>query len=866
MPVHSAILSKAFDLLQKHVLEKSSITFVLDSWLSYDSFPVQDGVYKLEARQGVGEAIRGFVAASVDGVKPISVLANPASLHLLAPALAEISSSHVSVVVHVAANSTNVAELYDALQSLHLNQHGWGGEILFSGGNGAKEILETVNSAYSRTGKSVISIFDDAEAGQELGIYDISSGQGPIEPLKYHGPASPHSIILLPSSMHSALATAALTLMDSPAAEKVGIVTLQTLSGSTFREVASYLPPGVQTVHAPVANTHIDESATWFYESALAGITSSGKTSATILPLPLIPTWTIKEWASTIVRLASPSSSKAHMVPKLPSMLPESSKLASFWSSDVGASSKVAPLIAASFARIAHASEGGVIPRLLETYDNTAGAKSANGLGVKSADLLLSPTSPVESTKLVESPLSAIISTSEPSFIFISAPQFVLPSYNAVERASENTQIVFSSTWAAEEFKDKLGKHEKNKLAKHNGIWTINAEAVAKQTGFSGDEGTAVVEQIAFWQFYLNDGESSRISGLVTSSLGQDDITKLISAVKDGLRRVDLTPSDMEIDEEEKAVPLHLLAPGEGDSSIMSHPSSISTSQASYAPNAFKANPEIMPAAQNWHLAAKQLLYPEAYAMPTVGSEVMRPDLPEENYVITVTENRRLTPDDYDRNVFHIEFSTAGTGLKYSVGEALGIHGLNDEKEVMDFIEWYELDPSSIVSYPSRTDPSGRLESRTVFQLFQQTLDVFGKPPKAFYETLSKFATSKEEARHLRFISSAEGSSTFKKWADLQTVTYVDVLKAFPSAKASFGIEALMREVASIKPRHYSIASSQNAVGDSVHLLVVTVDWDTPEGVKRYGQCTRYLAGLKVGTKVMASVKPSVMKVSIRGR
>jgi hypothetical protein len=34
----------------------------------------------------------------------------------------------------------------------------------------------------------------------------------------------------------------------------------------------------------------------------------------------------------------------------------------------------------------------------------------------------------------------------------------------------------------------------------------------------------------------------------------------------------------------------------------------------------------------------------------------------------------RLTPDTYDRNVFHIEFSTEGTGLKYAIGEALGIH------------------------------------------------------------------------------------------------------------------------------------------------------------------------------------------------
>ena len=34
-------------------------------------------------------------------------------------------------------------------------------------------------------------------------------------------------------------------------------------------------------------------------------------------------------------------------------------------------------------------------------------------------------------------------------------------------------------------------------------------------------------------------------------------------------------------------------------------------------------------------------------------------------------------------------------------------------------------------------------------------------------------------------------------------------------------------------------------------------------GSPRYGQCTRYLAGLKVGQKVTVSIKPSVMKVRL---
>jgi len=98
-----------------------------------------------------------------------------------------------------------------------------------------------------------------------------------------------------------------------------------------------------------------------------------------------------------------------------------------------------------------------------------------------------------------------------------------------------------------------------------------------------------------------------------------------------------------------------------------------------------------------------------------------------------------------------------------------------------------------------------------------------------------------------------------KKLAEKDTVTFADVLKLYPSARP--GIEVLCGLIGDIKPRHYSIASAQSVVGDRVDLLVVTVDWVNPSGSPRYGQCTRYLAGLQIGQKVTVSIKPSVMKL-----
>jgi len=868
----SASLNKPFALLEKHVLEHSAAVFALDTWPTYDALTPSSNVFKIQARQGVGAALSGFIGATAPG-KTVGVLATPDALALIAPTLAELSSAAVNdkatVVVSVAANSTNATELFEALGLLNHSTPGWKGQILFSGGQGGKQLLETVAASYaSSSSRVVIHVFDDSEASQEYSLHPPSiSETASVEPFSYVGPAAPQTLVLLPSSTHAAIAGAAYKAMETPASDKVGILTVNSLTADGFTgDVASAIPSSVQQVYAPTAGSDLENPATWFYDFALLSITASSSSAASVLPLPLLPKWTINEWAATLVRVASPSSSKAFMTPKIKSLLPETSKLACFWSGDDGPSAQVAPALAAAFAKIAHANEGGVRPRLLETFDNTAGGKGAHGLGVKSADLLLSPVTGTPAEREYQAPLSAMTLTAEPSFVLISNPKHIVASYNPVERIGASTPVIFSSNWAPEDYKEKLPRHDKGKLIKNSSVYSINVDAVAKDAGVMEEEGPALVEQIVFWQFYLsNAGADAPIASLIETSIPQDKLAALIAATKGALQKVDLSDNDMEVDEEAEATPLDQLAPGEADATVLAHPSYISTLNASYGPNAFKVVPEIMPELSNtWHLAAKQLLYPEAYSVPAAGSdERNRPDLAEDNYIITVTENRRLTPLDYDRNVFHLEFSTAGTGLKYSVGEALGIHGLNDEKEVMEFIKWYGLDPNAVVSYPSRSDPS-KLEIRTIFQLFQQNLDIFGKPPKSFYEVLGKYATTKEEARHLRFISSAEGSSTFKKWAELDTVTYADVFKAFPSAKANFRIEDILREVASIKPRHYSIASSQNAVGDSVHLLVVTVDWDTPAGVKRFGQCTRYLAGLPVGAKVMASIKPSVMKLPPR--
>ncbi|KAK0190871.1 hypothetical protein F5146DRAFT_1195589 [Armillaria mellea] len=247
-----------------------------------------------------------------------------------------------------------------------------------------------------------------------------------------------------------------------------------------------------------------------------------------------------------------------------------------------------------------------------------------------------------------------------------------------------------------------------------------------------------------------------------------------------------------------------------------------------------------------WHEAAKHILFHDAFTPSGLASDAsLRPEIPDDTFLVTCVVNRRLTPLEYDRNVFHLEFDTTGTGLKYEIGEALGVHGWNDAQEVVDFCDWYGVDPNRLITIPVVAGEDN-MHTRTVFQALQQQIDLFGRPPKSFYTDLAPFATSSVDRHSLLFIGSAEGSSTFKKLSEKDTVTFSDVLRMYPSARP--GIERLCELVGDIKPRHYSIASAQSVVGDRIDLLVVAVDWQAPNGSLRYGQFT-------------VSIKPSVMKL-----
>ena len=242
---------------------------------------------------------------------------------------------------------------------------------------------------------------------------------------------------------------------------------------------------------------------------------------------------------------------------------------------------------------------------------------------------------------------------------------------------------------------------------------------------------------------------------------------------------------------------------------------------------------------------------------------------PPKTKMLTLEKNTRITDSKYDRNIRHLVFDINNKDFSYLLGDALTIYPDNDPATVSEFLDWYGADKTTVFDIKGLKTLDARRagsfkHAMTNSQLFGEVVDILGRPNKNFYKQLRKFATNESEQAELDFLISEAGSAKYSELT-AETVTYADVLRMFPSAKPS--VEHLVSLIPCIKPRLYSIASSQRFINDKVELAIVILDWKTPSGKIRRGLSTNYIDrlstdGLPAGSsfQVACSVTPGTFK------
>jgi len=822
-------------------------------------------VFELQTRAGAGLLLLGRLTEGTSSQDAkgsvITAYTTTKGLEEIAPSLGLFPTPKANsrLITHIAA-STPVGEnltLSSSLASLSMFFATVPDHFTVVLSATPQEVMDIAAATYAISNAHIVHIFDHNSAGREVSekLIPPSPSASPVldtytalnkagyEYFEYAGdPQAGNVIVLLNGPLALALKAVASQLPS------IGILIVRVLRPWDESAFLHTLPTTTTGVHVwdDVASEH---SSTPLYNDVIGSILQSPKCTAPVRSHKLVPELYGQIVSSTrhLIDFISQTLPVAWFVPPKLNPLRDGHKIVLYTTP----SSPSAAL--PNFAARPFLSSLSIRARLLTQGD----AFSKPG-GVVRSTLLLS-----QKSDTTDAPVELEVGGEPDTDFVVVADQSLLKTHNVLDGVKPGSGLLLVTPWNADEIISNM--HPRTLVAiQESGlqVYTVNT-----QTAQNSD---ALSVALAFLRLYLGSfGTEKVVTNLAIAAFSQEkfscQISNLVAEAFNNLVAIEIS-GNVTGD----------AASGEVILQEFSFNTIVFENEAPSTSSSIKAGPVVE--------AAKHILFREAFTVPKGPSDDsgypqipgLRPDIPERTFLVTCTVNRRLTPLDYNRNVFHLEFDTAGTGLKYMIGEALGVHGWNDTEEVLDFCDWYGLDPNQVISIPVPGDSTKR-HTRTIFQAFQQQIDIFGQPPKSFYEALVAYAKEREDRMTLRFISTAEGSSTFKKLSELETVTFADILKKFSSARPP--VEVLCEIVGDIKPRHYSIASAQSMVGDRVDLLVVTVDWVSPSGgwlgvfpltswtdhgmlgSPRYGQCTRYLAGLKIGQKVTVSIKPSVMKL-----
>ncbi|CAN6616870.1 sulfite reductase [NADPH] flavoprotein component [Trichomonascus vanleenenianus] len=422
------------------------------------------------------------------------------------------------------------------------------------------------------------------------------------------------------------------------------------------------------------------------------------------------------------------------------------------------------------------------------------------------------------------------------SLVFVNSSD-ILKSYDVLANTTSGVKVVLGGNVDLEKLDDTFKAQASAKSAE---LYSLDYSAVGDNQETQGRT-QSIVQQIAFWRVAFPQLTIDELTTKIVLSNGVD--TELVAATVVQLAEKVFETALSKID-----IPKEWAeAPVEAKSTLLVPSSFVAENVAAVEETATAESETVVE-------VAKRIAFQEAYG----AEQQLRPDLPVKNFVAKVQVNQRVTPQDYDRHIFHLELDITGTGLTYAIGEALGVHAPNNVARVREFLEWYGADKNEIVTVPSVAN-DGHVESKTAYQALRDNLDLFGKPPKKFYEGLAEYATDEKEHSVLTQLATPAGAAELKKRTEEDFATYVDILQEFPSAHPS--IAELAQLVSPLKRREYSIASSQKVHPNAVHLLIVVVDWVDSQGRKRFGQCSKFLSELHTGAEVIVSVKPSVMKL-----
>ncbi|XP_074026251.1 NADPH-dependent diflavin oxidoreductase 1-like isoform X1 [Leptinotarsa decemlineata] len=239
------------------------------------------------------------------------------------------------------------------------------------------------------------------------------------------------------------------------------------------------------------------------------------------------------------------------------------------------------------------------------------------------------------------------------------------------------------------------------------------------------------------------------------------------------------------------------------------------------------------------------------------------------DFVSVVLENRRLTSHNHFQDVRLIKF--ACENQKYVPGDVFVFRPKNLSWQVEEFKKVLSsngviIPPETVIAV-SKNDqnvpvPEVLKYEVTFEQLCSEYFDLMAIPRRYTFNVLAQLTDSELEREKCLEFTTAEGQTDLYSYTYKPRRNIVEVLSDFPNATKNLTLDKLLEIVPPIKPREFSIASSNQVHHNEVHILLAVVRYKTKLVKERFGLGSNCLAGLRSGDSVTSWIKKGSFKFS----
>ena len=231
---------------------------------------------------------------------------------------------------------------------------------------------------------------------------------------------------------------------------------------------------------------------------------------------------------------------------------------------------------------------------------------------------------------------------------------------------------------------------------------------------------------------------------------------------------------------------------------------------------------------------------PAAGATPSASSSVVAEQhyTKENPYSATLSVGQKITSDDANKDVRHIEIDLADSGIHYAAGDALGVWFSNDEALVAEVLRLAGLSGDEKISLANGQHLSIK-EALTFHDELTQNTPQF----------IKGYAELSQNAALLQLIQ-----DTTALQAAVDCTPIAGILHDYPHAISAEQLHGLLRP---LTPRMYSIASAQAEVETEVHLTVGRVAYEH-HGQAYTGGASGFLSDrVEEGGEIKVFVEPN---------